>query len=181
MILQSGLSGNRRKLLSGLTDFPSACARYAFRTTSMHSARWARTMSNTLLPLMIDSSKCIAPLLKPGRPGGIEDRVEVGRAAVRAQEQHGGLLVRRHPRRIPLDRRERCAAGAAHEESVAREEFPARCNGLSLGYQDNVIDFGMRQQLRDDARSNTGNMAFARCPTEDGGAFGIDGDDPNVG
>src|SRR5438046_10407020 len=24
-------------------------------------------------------------------------------------------------------------------------------------------------------------MTFARCPTEDGGAFGIDGDDPNVG
>src|SRR5438270_11368126 len=25
------------------------------------------------------------------------------------------------------------------------------------------------------------NVASARCPTEDGGAFGIDGDDPNVG
>ncbi len=64
---------------------------------------------------------------------------------------------------------------------MAREEFPARLNGLPLGYPDNVVDFGMRQQLRDDARSNAGNMAFARCPTEDGGAFGIDGDDPNVG
>src|SRR5207249_3493679 len=56
-----------------------------------------------------------------------------------------------------------------------------RLNGLPLGYQDNVVNFGMRQQLRDDARSNAGNMAFARRPTEDGGAFGIDGDDPNVG
>src|SRR5437879_10619881 len=148
---------------------------------SMQSARWARTMSNTLLPLMIESSNCIAPLRQPGRPGGIEDRVEVGRAAVRAQEQHGGVLVRRYPRRILLDRRERCAAGPAHEQSVAREEFLARFNGLPLGYQDNVVDFGMRQQLRDDARSNAGNMAFARYPTEDGGAFRIDGDDPNVG
>src|SRR2546428_12569111 len=43
-----------------------------------------------------------------------------------------------------------------------------------------VVDFGMRQQLRDDARSNAGNMAFARCSTENSGAFGIDGDDPNV-
>src|SRR5947209_15432304 len=151
---------------------------------SMQSARWARIMSKTVLPLMIDSSKCMAcsaPLLEPGRPRGIEDRVEVGRAAVRAQEQHGGMLVRRHPRRIPLDRRERCAAGSAHEQSVAREEFPARLNGLALGYPDNVVDFGMRQQLRDDARSNTWNMAFARRPAEDSGAFGIDGDDPNVG
>src|SRR5204862_1180793 len=40
---------------------------------------------------------------------------------------------------------------------------------------------GMRQQRREDARSNAGNMAFARRPTEDGGTFGIDGDDPNVG
>src|SRR5882724_7618860 len=131
----------------------------------MHSLRWARTMSNTVLPLTIDSSKCMAsptPLLEPGRPGGIEDRVEVGRAAVRAQEQHGGVLVRRHPRRILLDRRERCAAGPAHEESMAREELLARLNGLPLGYQDDVVDFGIRQQLRDDARSNAGNMAFAR-------------------
>src|SRR5947209_13688163 len=151
---------------------------------SMQSARWARIMSKTVLPLMIDNSKCMAspaPLLKPGRPRGIEGRVEVGRAAVRAQEQHGGVLVRRHPRRIPLDRRERWAAGPAHEQSVAREEFPARLNGLPLGYQDNVVDFGMRQQLRDDARSNAGNMALAQWPTENGGAFGIDGDDLNVG
>src|SRR6266571_296659 len=182
MILQSGLSGNRRKLLSGLTDCPWACARYAFRTTSMHSARWARMMSNTVLPLMIDSSKCMAsPLREPACPRGIEDRVEVGSAAVRAQEQHGRVLVRRHPRRIPLDRRERRAAGPAYEQSVGHQEFAARLNGLPLGYQDNVVDFGLRQQLRDDARSNAGNMAFARCPTENGGAFGIDGDDPNVG
>src|SRR6266404_8379515 len=127
--------------LSGLTDRPSACARYASRTIWMHSLRWARTMSNTVLPLMIDSSKCTAsPLsystLEPGRPRGIEDRVEVGHAAVRAQEEHAGVLVRRHPRRITLDRRERCAAGPAHEQSVAREEFPARLNSLLLGYQD---------------------------------------------
>src|SRR5260370_42112063 len=122
-------------------------------------------MSNTVWPLMSESSNCIATLLKPGGPGGMEDRVEVGRAAVRAQEQHGGVFVRRHPRRITLDRRERCAAGPAHEQSVAHEEFLARLNGLPLGYQDNVVDFGMRQQLRDDARSNAGNMAFARCPT----------------
>src|SRR5258706_16457647 len=64
---------------------------------------------------------------------------------------------------------------------MAREEFLARLNGLPLGYPDNVVDFGARQQRRDDARSNAGNMAFARCPTEDGGAFGIDGDDTNVG
>src|SRR6266478_4437991 len=106
----------------------------------MHSLRWARTMSNTLLPLMIDSSKCMAyrSLLEPGRPRGIEDRVQVGRAAVRAQEQHGGVLVRRHSRRIPLDRRERCAAGPTHEQSVAREEFPASLHGLPLGYPDYV-------------------------------------------
>ena len=54
-------------------------------------------------------------------------------------------------------------------------------NGLALGYQDNVVNLGMRQQRRDDARSNAGNMALARWPTEDGGAFGIDGDDTNVG
>src|SRR5260370_22644382 len=108
----------------------------------MHSARWARTMSNTVLPLMIENSNCIAtaPLLKPGRPGGIEDRVEVGRAAIRAQEQHGGVLVRRHPRRIPLDRRERCAAGPAHEQSVAREEVPALSNGPPLRDQDHVVN-----------------------------------------
>src|SRR5437870_5298658 len=183
MIRQSGLSGNRKKWLSGLTDRPSACARYASRTIWMHSLRWARTMSNTVLPLMIDSSKCMASplLLESGRPRGIEDRVEVGHAAVRAQEQHGGVLVRRHPRRIPLDRREHCAAGPAHEQSLGREEFPARFNGLALGYQDNVVNLGMRQQRRDDARSNAGNMALARCPTEDDGAFSIDGDDPNVG
>src|SRR5258706_16342131 len=64
---------------------------------------------------------------------------------------------------------------------MAREEFLARLNGLPLGYPDNVVDFGIRQQLRDDARSNAGNMAFARRPAEDGGAFGIDGDDTNVG
>src|SRR3989441_1258991 len=186
MIRQSGFPGNRKKWLSGLTDCPWSCARYASRTIPMHSSRWARMMSNTVLPLMIDSSKCMAsPLsysrLEPGRPRGIEDRVEVRHAAVRAQEQHGGVLVRRDPRRIPLDRREHCAAGPAHEQSVGREEFPARLNGLPLGYQDNVVDLGMRQQLRDDARSNAGNMAFARCPTEDGRALGIDGDDPNVG
>src|SRR5207244_246206 len=112
---------------------------------------------NTLLPLMIDSSKCMASLREPGRPRGIEDRIEVGSAAVRAQKQHGGALVRRYPRRISLDRRERCAAGPAHEQSVAREEFPARLNGLPFGYPDNVVDFGMRQQVRDDARSNAGN------------------------
>src|SRR5438045_6141922 len=39
----------------------------------------------------------------------------------------------------------------------------------------------MRQHLRDDARSNARNMTFAWRPAEDGGAFGIDGDDPNVG
>src|SRR5260370_3144248 len=113
---------------------------------SMQSARWARTMSNTVLPLMIESSNCMATLLKPGRPGGIENRVEVGRAAVRAQEQHGGVLVRRHPRRIPLDRRTRCAPAPAHEQSVAREEIPARLNRLPLGYQDNFVGVGMRQQ-----------------------------------
>src|SRR5216683_2814040 len=151
MIRQSGFSGNCKKWLSGLTDRPSACARYASLTIWMHSLRWARTMSNTVLPLMIDSSKRMAsPLfysrLEPGRPRGIEDRVEVGHAAVRAREQHGGVLVRRHPRRIPLDRREHCTAGPAHEQSLGREEFPARLNGLPLGYQDNVVNLGMRQQ-----------------------------------
>src|SRR5947207_14144460 len=132
----------------------------------MHSSRWARMTSKTVLPLMIDSSKCMASLFEPGCPRGIEDRVEVGRAVVRAQEQHGGVLVRRHLRRIPLDGRERCAAGPAHEQSVAREELLACLNGLQLGYQDNVVDFGVRQHLRDDARSNAGNMAFAWCPAE---------------
>src|ERR1044071_4347115 len=117
----------------------------------MHSSRWARMMSNTVLPLMIDSSKCMASLFEPRCPGGIEDRVEVGRAAVRAQEQHGGVRVRRHLRRIPLDRRERGAAGPAHEQSVAHEEFPACLNGFPLGYPDLVVDFGVRQQRRDDA------------------------------
>src|SRR2546427_740561 len=28
----------------------------------MHSARWARTMSKTVLPLMMDKSKCMAPV-----------------------------------------------------------------------------------------------------------------------
>src|SRR5207237_9533072 len=64
---------------------------------------------------------------------------------------------------------------------MAGEEFLARLNGFPLGYQNNVVDSGMRQQWRDDARSNAGNMAFARCATEGGRAFGIDGDDPNVG
>src|SRR5258706_15746831 len=64
---------------------------------------------------------------------------------------------------------------------MAREEFLARLNGLPLGYPDDVVDFGIRQQRRDDARSKAGNMAVSRCPPQDGGAFGIDGDEPNVG
>jgi len=35
----------------------------------------------------------------------------------------------------PLDGRERRATGAAHKQSVCREEFLARFNGLALGYQ----------------------------------------------
>src|SRR5262249_8460871 len=149
----------------------------------MHSRRWALTMSNTVLPLMIESSKRMAfppRLLEPGCPFGIEHGVDVGSTAVGAQEQHGGTLVRREPRRIPLDRRERRAAGAAHEQSVGREELQARSNRPALGYQDDVVDLGMRQQWRDDARPDSGNMAFARCSAEDDGPFAIDGDDPDL-
>src|SRR5258708_39372808 len=146
MIRQSGFSGNCKNWLSGLTDFPSACARYASRTMRIHSARLARMMSDTILPVMIERSNCIATLRysNPGRPGGIEDRVEVRRAAVRAQEQHGGGLIRRHPRRISLDRRERSAAGPTHQQSVGSAEFKARVNGLPLRYQDNVVNLGLR-------------------------------------
>src|SRR2546426_3789904 len=146
----------------------------------MHSSRWARMMSNTVLPLMIDSSKRMA-LLEAGRPPGIEHRVEVWRTAVRAQEQHGGAVGSSYARPIPLDCRERCPAGAAHEQSVCREELPARLNGLALRYQDNVVNLGLRQQLRDDARPDAGNMALAGGPAEDDGTFGIDGDDTKVG
>src|SRR5256712_3325333 len=149
----------------------------------MHSLRWVRTMSNTVLPLMIDSSKCMASRSATRAWSPTWDRRPCRGRACRGPRTGTArwVLVRRHPRRIPLDRRERCAAGPAHEQSVGREEFPARLNGLPLGDHDNVVNLGMRQQLRDDARPNAGNMAFARCPTEDGRAFGIDGDDPNVG
>src|SRR5688572_23926851 len=146
----------------------------------MHSSRWARMMSNTVLPLMIESSKSMA-LLEFRRPRGIEHGIEVRRPAVRAEEQHGGISGGlRHLCRISLDRRERCPAGAAREQSVSREEFPARGNGLLLGYPDNVVNFGMRQQRRNDARSNAGNVTFVRRRTEDRGAFGINGDDPDI-
>src|SRR3989449_8371010 len=149
----------------------------------MHAARRARMMSNTALPLMIDSSKCMvpAPLIEPGRPHGIEHRVEVGRPGIGAQEQGSGVLGRGYRRPIPLDRRERRTAGAAHEQSMGGQEFLTRLNGLALGYQDDVVNLGMRQQLRDDARSDAWNMAFAGCSAEYDGSFGIDGDDPNVG
>src|SRR5437588_6174141 len=184
MIRQSGFSGNRRKLLSGLTACPSACARYASRTTSMHSARWARMMSSTVLPLMMDKSKCMAPpssLLEVCRPGGIEDRIEVRRPAVRPTEPHRGALglPPAHPRRISLDRREHRPAGAARKQAVDLQQLPARRSGLPLGYQDDVVNAGVRQQRRDDARPNTGNVAFAERVTENDGALGIDGNDPN--
>src|SRR5207302_6881109 len=69
---------------------------------------------------------------------------------------------------------------AAREQAVPEQELLARRNGLPFGYQDDVVDRGMRQQRRDDARSNTGNVAFAGRVTENDGALGIDGNDPNV-
>src|SRR5881394_939682 len=98
---------------------------------SMQSARWARMMSETVFPLMIESSKCMA-LLEFRRPRGIEHGIEVRRPAVRADEQHGWIPGLRHLRSISFDRRERCPARAAREQSVSREEFPARGNGLLL-------------------------------------------------
>src|SRR5262245_53109962 len=143
----------------------------------MHSLRWAWTMSKTVFPLMMDRSKFMAsPLCDPiesGRPYGIEYCVEVGCTSVWTQEKHGRVLVGRHFCCIPLECREGCATGAARKQSVNREEFPARLNSLALGYQDHVVNLGMRQQRWDNARSNAGNMAFARRPTEDDGALGI--------
>src|SRR5207247_8145231 len=54
-----------------------------------------------------------------------------------------------------------------------------RSDGRALGYQDNVVNPGRRQQWRDYAGPNAGNMTFAGIPTEDDGAFDIDSDDPN--
>src|SRR5262249_19763658 len=144
---------------------------------------------DTISPMRVDDVKNglavddrqleVHGLLEPPRPRRIEHCVEVWRTAVGAHEHYRGALGQRHPRRISLDRRERRPAGAAHEQSVGREEFPARLNGLLLGYQDNVVNQGMRQQRRDDARPNAGNMTFAGFPTEDDGAFGIDRNDSN--
>src|SRR5262245_3560163 len=184
MIRQSGLSGKRRKWLSGLIECPLACARYAFRTTSMHAARLAPMMSLTVLPLMIESSKSMVVALFEFRgPRGIEHSIQVRRPAVRAQEQHPWALAsspRGHPRRIPLDRREGSPAGTAREQPVRREELVARHDGLALGNQDDVVDQGLRQERRNDARANAGNVTFAGCIAEDDGAFGIDGNNPDV-
>src|SRR5262249_16412623 len=118
-------------------------------------------------------------LLEPPRPCGIEHGVEVWRTAVGAHEHYRGALGQRHPRRISLDCRERCPAGAAHEQSVGREEFPAPFNAFALGYRDIVVNPALQQHGGDDARPNAGNMTFAGFPTEDDGPLGIASDDPN--
>src|SRR6266550_2155914 len=154
---------------------PLACVRYACSTTSMHAARCARTMSKTVLPLMIDSSK-VMELLESRGPRGIEHRVEVRRAAVCAEEQHGGTS---QLRRISLDGLERGAAGAAREQPVSHEELAARRRGLALGYQDDVVDGGLGDEWRDDARPDAGNMALLGSVSENDGPLGIDGNDPH--
>src|SRR5881397_4444328 len=81
----------------------------------MHSARWARTISLTVLPLMIESWKSMESGVRSQEsvgPRGIEDRVEIWCAAVGAHEQHLGASAS-HLRRIALDRGERGAARAA--------------------------------------------------------------------
>src|ERR1051326_6259332 len=108
----------------------------------MQSARWARMMSATVFPLMIESSNCMV-LFEFRRPRRIKHGIEIGPPAVRPEEQHGRLPGLRHLRRIALDRRERRPARAAHEQSVSREQFPATCNGLLLRYQDHVVNRGM--------------------------------------
>src|SRR5256885_713429 len=181
MIRQSGFSGNLRKWLCGLTPCPLACARYASRTTPTHSARWAWMMSKTVLPLMIENWKCMAPppalpLLEFRRPRGIEDRIEVRGAAVGAHEQHRGALgppPAAQPRRKSLDRREHGPAGAARKQAVGVQQLAARGSGLPLWYQDHIVDAGMRQQRRHDARSHTGNVALAGRVAENDGALGI--------
>src|SRR5438067_3298260 len=144
----------------------------------MHSARCARTMSKTVLPLMIESSNVIG-LLESRRPRGIEDRIEIRCPAVRAEEQRRGGTS--DLRRISLDRGERGAAGAAREQSMSHEELTARRHGFALGDQDDVIDGGLRQEWRDDARPDAGDMALLGRVSENDGPLRIDGDDPHFG
>src|SRR5437667_4261214 len=114
----------------------------------MHSARWARTISLTVLPLMMESWKSMESGVRSQEtvgPRGIEDRVEIWCAAVGAHEQHcwRRAFGSSHPRRVPLDRGERGAAVAAREQPVGDEQLTARRHGLALGDQDDIIDEGL--------------------------------------
>src|SRR5574341_1944187 len=102
-------------------------------------------MSNTVLPLMIESAKSIV-LLECGCPGGIEHGIEIRRPAIRAHEEHGGALAVLHSRRVALYRRVRGAAGPAHEQAVGVEELPACGHGLPLRNEDHVVNDGLRQE-----------------------------------
>src|SRR6266702_778174 len=139
----------------------------------MHSCRCAQMTSLTVFPLMMESWKSMESGVRSQEsvgPRGIEDRVEIWCAAVGAHEQHcGGASAASHLRRIALDRGERGAAGAAREQPVGDEQLTARRHGLALGDQDDIIDEGLRQEGRDDARSDAGDMAFPGRVSENDG------------
>src|SRR5437762_5342136 len=150
----------------------------------MHSARWARTISLTVFPLMIESWKSMESGVRSQEsvgPRGVEHGVEVGRPAVRAEEQHrgSGASGASELRRIALDGRECGSAGAAREQPVGHEELTARRHGLALGDQDDVVDDGLGHEWRDDARPDAGDMALLGSVSENDGPFGIDGNDPH--
>src|SRR2546423_4454571 len=150
----------------------------------MHSARCARMMSDTVLPLMIESSKFMelgarsreSGLLKASCPCGIENRVEVRRATVRTKEQHGGKPRPLHSYRIALHRGVRGAARAAGKDAVLKEQLAARGGRFALGDQDDVVDLGLGYQRRGNARADAGDVTLSGRVANDDRALGNAGD-----
>src|SRR5258708_121882 len=104
----------------------------------MHAARFARTISETVFPLMMESWKSMESGVRSQEsvgPRGIEHSVEVRRPAIRAEEQYRGAFGL-HLRRIALDRGECGAARATREQPVSHEQLAARRHGLTLGDHD---------------------------------------------
>src|SRR5213079_2739474 len=62
---------------------------------------------------------------------------------------------------------------------MGHEELTARRHGFALGDQDDVIDGSLRQEWRDDARPDAGDMALLGRVSENDGPLGVDGNDPH--